>query len=307
MKTCCVVIVTYNAEKWLEMCLAPFFNIDNDDVSVIVIDNASSDKTCDVIRNKYPYVNLISNSKNLGFGQANNIGIKYAYDNNFKHVFLLNQDAQISVDNLYKICELQDTHPEYYCLSPIHYNKDNNIDAWFKNNLVNSGITDVINTNCKQDIYEIKFCNAALWCLSRKCIEKIGGFSPTFFHYGEDNNYVDRIHYYGKKIGCVPYIQGFHYRENPRSKNTYFTDKFKSNYRYILQELSNPNNDTKKIKRKIYLKLTIKLFAALFTLDIQRIKRNFKLIFLITKDHKIIEENYKKSKQNTKLCFLDSK
>ncbi|MCQ2599637.1 MAG: glycosyltransferase family 2 protein [Alphaproteobacteria bacterium] len=305
MKICCVVIVTYNAKKWLDMCLEPFRNADHDDISIIVIDNASADDTCDIIRNKYPYVRLISNSKNLGFGQANNIGIKWAYDNDFKHVFLLNQDAQISISDLYKICEMQDGNPEYYCLSPIHYSKDGNIDTWFKKNLVDSGIAESVNKNSEHYIYEIKFCNAALWCLSMACIENIGGFSPTFFHYGEDNNYVDRIHYYGKKIGVIPSIKGLHYRENPRSKNTYFIDKFKANYRYMLQELSNPNNKTKNIYLKFYRKIFLKLCIALLTFNYERIKRNFKLITCLIKEHKMIESNKEKSKQNLKLCFLD--
>lgn len=302
MKNCCVVIVTYNAENWIDVCLKPFKDVDDKDISVIVIDNASSDKTVENIQKKYSFVKLVTNSQNLGFGKANNIGIKYAYDNGFRHVFLLNQDAEISVENLYKICELQDNNPDYYCLSPVHYNKDKKIDSLFNKNMVESGIDNI--EEIDKTICDIKFCNAALWCLSRSCIEEIGGFSPSFFHYGEDNNYVDRIHYYSKKIGVVPSIKASHYRENPRSQNTFFTDKYKTNYRYMLQNLSNPNINDKYMYFKFYRKLVFKLFFAVLTIDFGRIKRNFKLISSLSKNHKNINKNKELSKQHIKLCFL---
>lgn len=306
MKTCCVIIVTYNGEKWLDVCLPAFKTANKEDIAVVVVDNASKDKTCEKINKEYPFVKLFSCTKNLGFGQANNVGIKYAYDNDFRHVFLLNQDAKISIKDLYKICEIQDLNNEYYCLSPIHYNKENQIDSLFHNNLVNSGITDITDNNYDKYVREIGFCNAALWCLSRKCIEDIGGFSPSFFHYGEDNNYVDRIHYYGGKIGVVPSVKAYHYRENPRSKNKFFTDKFKSNYRYMLQQLSNPNYNNKYMIYKFYRKLVLKLLLALITIDLKRIKRNFDLIMALAKNYHEIKENKKRSQSNTKLCFLNN-
>ena len=39
-------------------------------------------------------------------------------------------------------------------------------------------------------IYELPFINAAAWLLTRKCLEKVGGFDPLFFHYGEDLNFL---------------------------------------------------------------------------------------------------------------------
>lgn len=304
MKKCCIVIVTYNAEKWLDVCLKPFVKLPKD-MAVVVVDNMSNDKTVKIIKKKYNFVKLFEMGENLGFGRANNIGIRWAYNNGFEHIFLLNQDAEIDIKSLYKLCKIQDEHPEYYCLSPIHYNKNKKIDSLFEKNLSNSGIIDFINNNPDKDIYEVNFCNAALWCLSKKCIEDVGGFSPSFFHYGEDNNYADRIHFYGKKIGVVPSVKAFHYRENPRSKNKFFTDKFKTNYRYMLQELSNPNNDGKFILFGFYRKLFIKLFFALLIGDLKRISRNYKLIMELAKNHKQIYKNKKLSQAHKRICFLE--
>jgi hypothetical protein len=37
-----------------------------------------------------------------------------------------------------------------------------------------------------KDVYDVGFVNAAAWLVTRECLEKVGGFSPSFFHYGED-------------------------------------------------------------------------------------------------------------------------
>jgi GT2 family glycosyltransferase len=65
-----------------------------------------------------------------------------------------------------------------------------------------------------QDVYEVKDVMAAHWLISMDCLRRTGGFSPTFRHYGEDNNYVDRVEYHGFKTGFVPATKAVHDREN---------------------------------------------------------------------------------------------
>ena len=49
------------------------------------------------------------------------------------------------------------------------------------------------------DVYNTHYVNAAAWLLPRKTLEMIGGFDPIFFHYGEDDNYMNRVLYHGLK------------------------------------------------------------------------------------------------------------
>src|SRR5690606_3487544 len=73
--------------------------------------------------------------------------------------------------------------------------------------------SDFVLKNPIPPVYEIPFVNAAAWMLSRKCIENIGGFDPLFFHYGEDDNYCQRVLYHGFKIGVLPKVYVIHDRE----------------------------------------------------------------------------------------------
>ena len=203
-----VIIVTYNAMKWIDKCLGSLRN-SNMPVFPIVVDNLSKDETVKHINQSYPEVLLIINQENKGFGQANNQGIEYAYTNGATHFFLLNQDAWILPDTIEKLITIQ-TKYHLGIVSPIHLNgKGLDIDINFKRYITNDVkfdgeiIKDML-LNKKQDHYVVPRINAAAWMISRDIIENIGGFDPVFFLYGEDDNYLQRLHYHGYKLAFVP-------------------------------------------------------------------------------------------------------
>ena len=78
--------------KWLQNCLEAIKK-STYPVDTIVIDNGSTDSTVLFIKSNYPEVHLVESGKNLGFGQANNVGMRYALEQNADYVYLLNQDV----------------------------------------------------------------------------------------------------------------------------------------------------------------------------------------------------------------------
>ncbi|MCX7549055.1 glycosyltransferase family 2 protein [Xanthomarina sp. F1114] len=199
-----IIIVTYNGMKWIPKCLESC-----KDYPVIIVDNASSDDTISFIETYYPNVTLFKQSENLGFGQANNIGIRYALDQGAEHVFLLNQDAYLVDNVLDKLIIVQKQYPAYGILSPIHLDgSGSKLDRKFCNYVAYRKNPDfysdfVLGKSLKK-VYEVPFVNAAGWLLSRKLLETVGGFDPLFYHYGEDDNYCQRTIYHNFKIGVVP-------------------------------------------------------------------------------------------------------
>lgn len=115
------IIVSYNFEPWIDRCLGSL-KASTLPTDVIVIDNGSSDRTVDIIRNSYPGIRLITNHANLGFGKANNIGMQIALKEGYDAVFLLNQDAWIGQDTLEALARQSQLHPEFGILSPVHLN-----------------------------------------------------------------------------------------------------------------------------------------------------------------------------------------
>ncbi|MFA5168658.1 MAG: glycosyltransferase family 2 protein [Candidatus Omnitrophota bacterium] len=74
-----IVILTYNSQKQIQACLDSVFRQGTKDIKVVVIDNASSDKTREIIKECYPLVKLIKNPKNLGASKARNQGIECSF------------------------------------------------------------------------------------------------------------------------------------------------------------------------------------------------------------------------------------
>ncbi|MFH1800242.1 MAG: glycosyltransferase family 2 protein [Candidatus Omnitrophota bacterium] len=71
-----IVILTYNSQKHIQACLNSVFRQNTQGVEVVIVDNASFDKTLEMIRGYFPRVKLIENSKNLGASKARNQGIE---------------------------------------------------------------------------------------------------------------------------------------------------------------------------------------------------------------------------------------
>lgn len=200
-----IIIATYNAENWLEICLP---SIDISLYSIIIVDNASSDDTVSIIRMRYPFVHLICNEINKGFGHANNQGIQYALEHDADYIFLLNQDAWLESDTIEKLILEHKNNAEYWILSPaqmhsIHKCPEPQFHVFLRKNRID------VNNKYTQ---EIDFVGASLWLMTRQCIEIVGGFDPLFPHYGEDNDYINRVHYWGGKIGVCPHIIAYHDR-----------------------------------------------------------------------------------------------
>lgn len=207
------IIVTYNAMPWIDRCLISLRNSTKSSIPV-VIDNASSDGCVKYIRENYPEVVLFPQKKNLGFGRANNIGFKYALENHADYVLLLNQDAALHPEALELLLQQSNGKSLF---SPLHCNGDGSkIDSMVKNATIfktqNTLVDDFFLARPKQ-IYEIGEICAACWLIPVSILRTIGGFNPLFFHYGEDNNYYQRLKYHGIPVFLVPQALMFHDRE----------------------------------------------------------------------------------------------
>ncbi|MBU2919814.1 glycosyltransferase family 2 protein [Winogradskyella psychrotolerans] len=238
-----IVIVTYNGMRWLDKCLKSCANY-----SVVIIDNASTDETVSFIEVNYPEVTLFKLDKNLGFGQANNIGIKYALGKDADHVFLLNQDAYLVDSVLDDLVTFQKRYSAYGILSPVHITGNRQkLDRGFSNYMLKEKTgqfySDFVLGQPLSEVYEVPFVNAAAWLLSKDCLETVGGFDPLFFHYGEDDNYCQRVLYHGFKIGVLPSIYVVHDREERQSPTSkaFSVTYYKNREIYYKTKLANIN------------------------------------------------------------------
>lgn len=209
-----VIIVTYNGMKWLDKCLGSVVN-STVSADLFIVDNGSTDGSIEFIKKNYPKANLIISKENLGFGKANNLGLQYALDNNYDFVYLLNQDAWVEDDTFEKLINISQQNSEFGILSPLQTNKEKTrLDYNFSKCCGNDILSDYLCQQPVKYVYDVEFVMAAHWLISKNTILTLGGFSPTFPHYGEDTNYIARAHYHKLGIGIAPCTIGVHDREN---------------------------------------------------------------------------------------------
>lgn len=268
-----VVIVTYNPKKWLHKCLNSLKQ-STVDLEIIVVDNKSTDGSPIIIKNDFPEVILMECFENQGFGKGNNIGIKKAFNDGADYVFLLNQDAWIDSDTITNLIAAHQREPQYAIVSPIHLNGngdalDYKFSKYISPDRCQNLYSDIFLNVIKEKIYKVEFINAAGWLISRKCLEIVGGFNPSFFHYGEDDNYIHRIKFHHFKLGVFPHSIIYHDREG-LSKNSFFEDEKKVYSRNVILKTSNP--EINYLFKSEYKKCCILLSKSLISLRVKKIK-----------------------------------
>jgi GT2 family glycosyltransferase len=96
-----VIILNYNVRYFLEQCILSVQKaLEGIDSEIIVVDNASSDDSCDMMKTKFPHIKLIENTVNLGFPKGNNIGVAQAKG---EYICILNPDTVVAEDTFVKI------------------------------------------------------------------------------------------------------------------------------------------------------------------------------------------------------------
>lgn len=219
------IIVTYNGMRWIDRCLQSLQK-STQDVSIIVIDNHSTDGLREYIPIQYPDVIWMPQQSNLGFGAANNIGIRYAIEHQADYILLLNQDASVEKDTIEKLIAQSDG---ISLLTPLHLNGDGTrLDVMFNEAIrkcCGELMDDLFLGKSLKTHYNVGEVCAACWMMPVALIKKIGLFNPLFYHYSEDNNYYQRMLYHHIGVTLVPEAKMYHDREIHGNKNAYNNKK----------------------------------------------------------------------------------
>lgn len=216
-----IVIVAYNGAAWLRQSLSSCRR-QGALVKCYVVDNASTDDTCRMVRAEFPEVELIELASNLGFGVGNNVGISRALAAGHEFVLLLNQDAWLPDDSVARLVNFMISHPEIGVASPLHCSPD--LQDLDRRTLVGylapyacDWLCDLA-MNRSREWYAVRGVNAAIWMVRASVFRRVGGFDPLFFMYGEDDDMLHRFAHHGIVFALVPGIRAVHLRQSPPAK-----------------------------------------------------------------------------------------
>lgn len=177
-----VIVVTFNSAHCmpaLGQCLSNFPN-------VIVVDNHSDDETVAETQRNLPQALVITNTRNLGFGAANNLGLQRATT---PYCLLLNPDCELSYEGAAQLLKTAQSFPSAALIAPqlLKRNKELDINYRWVNTLWTSRGPRA------EGICSVGFACGAAWLLNMSIMKQVGYFDERFFLYYEDDDLCHRI------------------------------------------------------------------------------------------------------------------
>ncbi|MDN5284318.1 MAG: hypothetical protein JWR38_592 [Mucilaginibacter sp.] len=222
-----IIIVNYNTTDLTIKCIESIkrFTVKNS-YEVILIDNASQDRSILKVPEIFPEIKFIANDTNVGFGRANNIGIKMALG---KYVFLLNTDAFLLSDAIFSFWTFMEgkENANIACCGGalVDENKETVVSygnfpsvleafssigffvlykKYYKRH-IHSGVL-----NYSEEAREVDFICGADMFIRRSVLDKVGLFDPDFFLYFEETELSFRIFKAGYKSFIIPNVNIIH-------------------------------------------------------------------------------------------------
>ena len=191
--TVSIIIVNWNAKKYLEKCITSIQNQTYQNFEIILVDNSSTDGSVEFVENKFPNITIIKNEKNLGFAEGNNIGIKKARG---EIIGLFNPDAIADENWLSNLVESLNSSEKiaavtgkmYYLGDK--YGKNAVFCTWSK---MNSFSAMPVNFHDDEPQSKVDYLSGSAMLVKKSVIDKIGVIDPGYFLYFEETDWCARM------------------------------------------------------------------------------------------------------------------
>ena len=212
------IIVNYNGAHHFKACLASLAqNLRGISHEVIVVDNNSTDNSCEYLEENHPNIRLIKNKENLGFGQGNNLGVKQAKGNT---ILLLNNDT-ILLDHLSEALETlhQDNRHGIVAINMLNAEKGylNAVGRFptpfrlIRISFLNDKRKAFKTGSFNKQRYDVDWVTGAFMLMRKKDFLSVEGFDLDYFMYVEDVDLCKKIETSGKKCIFLPNISYIHF------------------------------------------------------------------------------------------------
>jgi len=212
-----VVIVNWNRRKLLLEAVSSCYATKWQDLTVIVVDNGSSDGSGESVLEHYPDVVLIRNQRNVGFAIGSNQGLERALEDKSDFILFLNNDATLAEETISEMASFLNDHPRVGAVAPyIFYYGDRDL-IWFGGGIVSVWRGKIAHKAIRERFNAIRHkqvkCDYLTGCafmVKADCISQVGGFDTTMGIYSEDVDLSLRIRKNGWKLWTIPQAKCYH-------------------------------------------------------------------------------------------------
>ena len=214
-----IILVNYNTKDLLLNCIKSIYEkTQNLKFEIFIVDNNSTDDSCNAIENCYPDVKLIKNDSNLGFGIANNIAIKQS---NSKYILCLNTDTLLINNAIKELFDYMENNLDTAVVGGNLYHQDmtsaySHYDYinWWNSSLLywllKTSLKKFFSPQELKSITDVDFVSGADMFIRKSVLDEVGLFDENIFMYYEDMDLCKRIKESGYKIKIIPNAKIFH-------------------------------------------------------------------------------------------------
>ena len=231
-----IVVVNYNSGKLLRQCIESIrAETTTLDCEILIVDNASTDKSISIAEPSFGEAILIKNTENAGFSKANNIGISKSRG---RYVLLVNPDVVVLPGSVVELIRFMEENPTAGIISGKLVNSDRSLQYSIRNfpsltNQVFEGaflhhlfpwlttlVGEVVyNNKAYERERTVDWISGAVMMVRREVFETVGMLDEDFFLYAEEIDWCYRTSKHGWQVSYVPTAQFIHfgsgYRANP--------------------------------------------------------------------------------------------
>ena len=199
-----IIIVSWNSEKFLKECIASLENQTYQNFEIILVDNASTDNSVNIVKTNFPKVKLVENKKNLGFAEGNNIGIKNSKGDLIE---LVNPDVITEKEWLqHLVKKIQSSNSIGGVTGKMYYmgnkfGKNAVFCTWSK---VDPYTAMPFNFTNDEPTAKVDYLSGAAMLVKKEVIDKIGFLDPGYFLYFEETDWCARMIRAGYDLVYVP-------------------------------------------------------------------------------------------------------
>ena len=224
-----VCIVSWNTCPLLKDCLHSVY--DDPQVvewEVLVVDNASSDDSVEMVESCFPQVRLVASRENLGFAGGNNLALEQARG---RYLLLLNSDTRVEQGALGGLVAFMEDHPEAGAAGPRLVDEEGSLQlscglapglaSEFVNKLLLHKLFPFFKLGGwdHAEIREVGWVTGACLLVRRAVVEQVGLLDSGIFMFYEDLEWCMRIRRGGWRIFYYPFSQVLHLGGRSTQKN----------------------------------------------------------------------------------------
>ena len=229
-----VVIVNYNARYFLKNCLSSVLRSKGlSDLEIIVVDNNSTDDSCEMLKKDFPSIKLIQNKQNTGFSKANNQGVAAARG---AYILILNPDTVVSSRTIQQVYEFSSKTADIGALGVQFIDGSGSFLPESKRNFPGPKVAALKILGFSKAYYahqieqgaiaQVDILTGAFMFIKKSVFEKVGGFDEDFFMYGEDIDLSYRIAQAGFKNYYLGTEVILHYKGESTSRDPAYLRNF---------------------------------------------------------------------------------